>query len=91
MKRLPSFFILLFTIAACNDNAGEKETSLPAEVKIMDSPAADSCAEPYLFTDKSGTVYLSWIEKKGKDASLKFSSFTNEKWAEPIIVANGNK
>jgi hypothetical protein len=90
MKRLLSFYILVFVIAACNDIAGEKKANSPARVKNMDSPAADSCAEPYLFTDKNGTVYLSWIEKRGTDASLKYSSYINNKWTAPVTVASGN-
>lgn len=90
MKRLLTLFILSFTVISCNDTGDEKKADLPARVKTVDSPVADSCAEPYLFTDKNGTVYLSWIEKRSKDASLKFSSFTDNKWTEPVTVASGN-
>ena len=47
-------------------------------------------AEPYLFTDKNGIVYLSWIEKDSFNSTLKYSSLHNEKWSEPAVIASGN-
>ena len=89
MKKIFSIVILTGSIIACTNNSNEKKMR-SAAVKEIKSPAADSCAEPYLFTDKNGVVYLSWIEKIGKDSKLKFSSFTNEQWTEPIVIASGN-
>jgi hypothetical protein len=57
---------------------------------MLSSPAGDSCAEPYLFTDSNGIVYLSWIEKIGKQSTLNFSSFINDKWAAASTIASGN-
>jgi len=78
--------ILLITVFACTNNAGEKTA---ATLKQFSSPAKDSCAEPFLFTDKNGEVYLSWVEKKGNESSLKFSTLNNETWSEPITIATG--
>lgn len=90
MKQLLTLFIVLSIITSCNDTADDKKVNLSAQAKTMNSPVTDSCAEPYLFTDKNGTVYLSWVEKRGKEATLKFSSLTDDKWGEPITIANGN-
>ena len=89
MKRLLTVFVLLGTIVSCTNNKNEKQTAVSVEVKQITSPASDSCAEPYLFTDKNGTVYLSWIEKRGKESSLRFSVLANEQWSEPVIIASG--
>ena len=86
MNRLLYVMISLITVFACTNNAGEKSM---ATLKQFSSPAKDSCAEPFLFTDKNGLVYLSWTEKKGKESSLKFSILKNETWSEPIIIAAG--
>jgi hypothetical protein len=89
MKQLLALFILFFTITSCNSNADEKKTNSSTRVKNMNSPASDSCAEPYLFTDKNGTVYLSWVEKKGRGAALKFSFLSNDSWSAPATIASG--
>ena len=86
MNRLFYIMILLITAFACTNNGGEKTA---ATLKQFSSPAKDSCAEPFLFTDKNGEVYLSWVEKKGKESSLKFSMLKNETWSEPITIAAG--
>jgi hypothetical protein len=78
--------IMLITVFACTNNDREKTVS---PLKQFSSPAKDSCAEPFLFTDKNGLVYLSWTEKKGKESSLKFSMLKNETWSEPITIAAG--
>ena len=88
MKKILFVLILATTVFSCTNNKDSK-TGL-SEVKQFISPAGDSCAEPFLFTDKNGLVYLSWIEKIDKNATLKFSSLANEQWSEPAVVASGN-
>ena len=73
-----------------NRNVNEKQSSASSTISMLSSPAGDSCGEPYLSTDKDGIVYLSWIVKKGKQSTLKFSSFVNDKWSEPSSIATGN-
>ena len=90
MKKILITLSLLGIITSCTDNKNENRDTTPAEVKLISSPASDSCAEPYLFTDNNGTIYLSWIEKKGKESSLKFSAFSNGQWSAPVIIASGN-
>ena len=43
-----------------------------------------------MFTDSKGVVYLSWIEKKGKENYFKFSTLENDKWSEPVVISSGN-
>lgn len=77
-------------LISCADDKKDKPVSVSTEIKMLTSPAADSCAEPYLFTDKNGIVFLSWTEKKGKEAALKFSTYKNDAWSAPVTVAVGN-
>ena len=94
MKKLLISFSLLVTLFSCTDN--KKDSNVQSQDKdssvitTLSSPAGDSSAEPYLFTDRDGVVYLSWIEKIGKQSTLKFSSFDNDKWSEPVRIASGN-
>jgi hypothetical protein len=77
-------------LLSCYDNKEEKHATVDANVKMFKSPAGDSCAEPYLFTDKKGTVYLSWVEKRRKEAALKFASLRDKQWSLPVTIASGN-
>lgn len=97
MTKLFSGLLLILAIASCKNDpkdASDKTSQLSADMngnlQSLGSPADTGSAEPYLFTDKKGTVYLSWIEKRGKEATLKFSSLTNDKWGEPVTIAKGN-
>lgn len=89
MKKILAIILLTGTIFSCTNNNSEKKAGT-TEVKQLASPVADSSAEPFLFTDKNGTVYLSWIEKIGKESKLKFSSLVNDQWTEPSVIAAGN-
>jgi len=86
-------FIIIF--ASCKMNTKEKEETVLDGIIQLSSPAKDSCAEPSLFTDSMGLVYLSWIEKKGKTNYFKFSILENDNpiaigWSEPVIIDTGN-
>ena len=89
MKKLLTALLLTGTIISCSNNKNDTPTAVSSEVKMLTSPASDSCAEPYLFTDKNGNVYLSWIEKRGKESTLKFSALSNDKWSDPVTIASG--
>ena len=56
------YIILLFAlVTACSikENAGEEN----AKIAFLSFPSNVNSGEPFLFTDKDSTVYLSWIEK----------------------------
>jgi hypothetical protein len=89
MKKNLAIILLIGTIVSCTNSNNEKKQGTAA-VKQLKSPVTDSSAEPFLFTDKNGTVYLSWIEKIGKESKLKYSSLVNEQWSEPSVIAAGN-
>lgn len=91
MKKLLTALSLAGILLSCSDDKNKKEGSIAVSsfVTILTSPVGDSCAEPYLFTDKNGIVYLSWVEKIGKQSTLKFSSFLSDKWSGPVTIATG--
>lgn len=91
MNRL--FIIYLFSFfVSCTEGTQKKKSDLPdGSLKEIVSPADSLCAEPCLFTDKTGRVYLSWIQKNDSVSSLKFSVLNNsEEWSRPIVIAAGN-
>ena len=82
------FFIFLFS---CRNNEQANDPDIQAkQVKQLKSPADTASAEPYLFTDKNGLVYLSWIERIGKESFLKFSTLHDSSWSAPIVIASGS-
>jgi len=90
MKKILIALSFAGIILSCTDNKKENAAISSAQITMLVSPAVDSSAEPYLFTDKNGAVYLSWVEKKNKESKLKFSSYSNDKWSEPSIIASGS-
>ena len=68
------------------DSLQMESTKLKSIVFSGDSVSA----EPYLFTDKNGAVFLSWIEKSNGKHWLKFSTLTNNEWSKPDVISSGN-
>lgn len=61
-----------------------------ATVRELPSPAASGSAEPNLYSDARGRVYISWIEKIGdRKHSLRFSVLEGNKWSSPSLIAEG--
>ena len=91
MKKLLTALSLGGILFSCSDDKNEtaSRNADSSSITMLTSPVGDSCAEPYLFTDKNGLVYLSWIEKIGTQSTLKYSSFLSDKWSEPVTIASG--
>ena len=85
MNKLLTAVGLLAIMSSCTNHQNQF-----AKITEIDLPAGKSSAEPSLFTDKNGTVYLSWIEQTGKKAFLKFSTLSAEKWSEPTTIDSGS-
>lgn len=88
MRKILLFFAVLLFNVACQDNVKE----LSSEPVITPIPFKNrfNSAEPNLFTDSLGNVYLSWIEKKGDTGILKYAKLENNTWTKPIIINSGN-
>ncbi len=90
MTKQLTLLLFIIVIASCKLNTKEKKDTVMTGITQLSSPANDSCAEPYLFTDSKGLIYLSWIEKKGKENYFKFSTLEKDKWSEPVVISSGN-
>lgn len=58
-------------------------------VSALDSPAALNSAQPQLSVSARG-VLLSWIERDGARATLRFSERTAAGWSDARVVASGD-
>jgi hypothetical protein len=78
------FSILICIVIILSCSVKEK----PITVHELASPSSSSAGEPYLYTDPSGQVFLSWIEKTDSMSLLKLSKLENNHWSPPTIVAS---
>lgn len=74
--------ILLFMATAC------EPSQPPAPVNELDSPAGDHSSLPRLYTDNTGTVFMSWVAEDGEMSTLKYASYANGVWSAPKAVAS---
>lgn len=58
-------------------------------VRVLPSPATSDSAQPQLHSSSRGTL-LSWVERQGSRASLKFSSLERRRWSAARSVASGD-
>ncbi|MBO6586340.1 MAG: hypothetical protein JJ953_09575 [Gracilimonas sp.] len=64
--------------------------SKTADVQLQEIPsvAGDNSSLPSLYTDNTGTVFMSWVEEREQLAELKYASFENSTWSEPTIISD---
>jgi len=79
--------ILLVVFSACTRN--EKKAHTEVVITYLDSPTQSPSGEPYLFTDRNGNTFLSWIEVSGGKNFLKFAKLENDKWSESNVIRSG--
>ncbi len=79
------FFILIaIVVSGC---APSTETSY--EVIPIPTPTTTGSAEPFLFTDASDQVYLSWVEKQDTITFFKYARLQDSVWTIPQVIATG--
>ena len=88
MNKLLNAILIILLFVSCNDST--KKRKLEGSLQQLNSPTDTVSAEPYLFTDKNGLVYLSWIQKTKQNNFLKFSVLNGDKWSEPRTITSGN-
>ena len=89
--------LLIVGMYSCKNSPKQTDTQktdsggiATSNLKYISSPADSVSAEPYLFTDKNGVVYPSWVEKTKEKSLLKFSVLNKEKWSEPRVISSGD-
>ena len=71
-----------------NSQVSSTGTKWPLDVTPLISPAAPNSAQPQLST-LGDRVILSWVERSGDSASLRFSERTDAGWTDARTVAYG--
>lgn len=85
MKTVKYFFILALFVAMSCQTTQEKA----GIIESIKSPANMGSEEPNLFTDSKGDVYLSWIEKNGKQAQLLYAKLEEGRWSASNMISEG--
>src|SRR5262249_19603753 len=83
-------FILSFLMTA-GIVSGQRQSDLSwsAAIVALPSPAGANSAQPQLSSSSRG-VLLSWIERNGEKATLRFAERTRQGWSVPRTVASGS-
>ncbi len=66
-------------------------TGAPAEVRLLDTPAAEKSSSYSLATAEGGVVFLSWVESaEGGGYALRFAELDEHEWGDAMTIASGN-
>jgi hypothetical protein len=76
-------FLPALLLFACSDQPVIRITGLTSP------PTVHPAAEPFLFTDSAGTVWLSWVEERDSLAFFRYASLHDTSWSEPITIHSG--
>src|SRR5687768_6997091 len=68
--------------------APQSAASWPLKIEPITSPSAPDSAQPQLHASPKGVI-LSWIERNGPEATLKYSERTSSGWSTARTVASG--
>lgn len=81
--------LALIVVGAAAELPGRARSGWNLALKPIPSPAVGESAQPQLTTSKRG-VLLSWVERKGAHAALRFAERTAAGWSEPRTAASGD-
>jgi hypothetical protein len=84
--RLPLIPLLLTSVWACSPAPAEDR---PWELASLPSPAGDASSLPQLSSSGDSAI-LSWVERAGRTATLKFATRERAGWSAPRTVASGD-
>ena len=92
--RLPLGIVVVFCAlsAVAPGRALEQRAALAplAALAELASPAGAGSAQPNLFADARGRVWMSWLEPRAEGGRrLRLSSLTGTAWSAPVTVAEG--
>jgi hypothetical protein len=87
-EKLNRTFMLVVSVAVLVDAQEPRDTSRPAVIERLASPAGPNSGEPQLSSSARGTL-LSWVERDGPKATLRFSERTARGWSAARDVASG--
>ena len=71
------FFLLIILCSGCTK-------SIP--IAKIENPTKVNSSLPRLYTDNIGTVFMSWVEKDGKNTKLFYSKYMNDSWSDIELI-----
>jgi hypothetical protein len=86
---LLTVFALVAAIATSPAQTPRKALAWSPSVQRVQTPAGPDSAQPQLSTSDRG-ILLSWIERQGQKATLRFSERTPAGWSTPRDAASGS-
>lgn len=72
------------------DSHAAASADRPPTVTALSSPAAPMSGEPFLAEGPGGSLHLSWIERSGETAFLRYARFTGSGWDTARTIASGD-
>lgn len=88
MRMMAVAVVVSLTAVLMARPAGQGTAPWPIRIEPLASPAPPGSAQPQLTVSSRGTL-LSWIERNGPAATLKWSERTPQGWSAPATVASG--
>src|SRR5690349_11374813 len=87
-RRLAQMNITLRIVAlAILAGCASPEAAPTARVTMLPSPAGPGSGEPFLATDASGAVHMSWIERTGDSThAVRYARLEGDRWSAPSTV-----
>ncbi|MBA2305838.1 MAG: exo-alpha-sialidase [Acidobacteria bacterium] len=79
----------VIAMAGLSASPGQPASTSPLAVTALPSPSGANAAQPQLSVSSRGAL-LSWIERAGEQATLKFSERTASGWTPAKTVASGD-
>lgn len=81
--RIPVLSLVLLLLACTTNN---KKLTLSS----VASPAGDQSFLPRLYTDNTGSVFLSWVEQSDDEYILYYSKLDEESWSKPVEISRSD-
>ncbi len=78
--RLLILLSVLLLVNGCSETSNIQLQEIP-------SVAGKNSSLPSLYSDNTGTVFMSWVEERGNIAELNFATFKNNTWSEPSVIS----
>lgn len=81
-----ALLVLLFTcsLSVASVAVGQEQ------VEHLPSPAPTNSSLSRVVAGESGEIYLSWVSQDDEQATLAFSTLTNEGWGTPQVISQGS-
>ena len=89
MRRAAWLFVVAIAGAIVFVRALDEARDWPVTVTALPTPAARDSGQPQLNV-QGDRALVSWIERAGERATLKFANRTSTGWSDPRTVATGN-